>query len=273
MGWKTSLIIIENKHHFTNDNALIEALGFDNLVYKREATFEETLHPEKNTFAIGYHRDNIIISDGHQLTNRGLEKTDGLKLAKYEQNLTQLFPDAEILTVACYSTSNFHGYSLIQNGDRQRLKIVGEGFKKEWGVPLAEENQLYQNATQQDGEWVWQDDDDTLTEDQLMEDFTFTVAKRRLGVRLDEAEGEDLLENTPFKVYEFLELPVNGLERRYTAAQMGDLCDDCGRGLGLAIDPQNERLKISILSFGCKADWLTAHPAKKDLSWPRGLFQ
>jgi hypothetical protein len=49
------------------------------------------------------------------------------------------------------------------------------------------------------------DEDDFFTEDQLMEDFTFKVAKRRLGIQIDMEDGEDLFQNTEFKVFQILD--------------------------------------------------------------------
>ena len=52
---------------------------------------------------------------------------------------------------------------------------------------------------------MWKDEndqDDFFTEEQLMEDFTFKVAKRRLGLQIDMEEGKDLFENNDFTVYQ-----------------------------------------------------------------------
>ena len=49
-----------------------------------------------------------------------------------------------------------------------------------------------------------------------MEDFTFKVAKRRLGVQIDSIESEDLFQNTEFKVFQLKKTkPINSEWKRY----------------------------------------------------------
>ena len=100
---------------------------------------------------------------------------------------------------------NFHGYSLIQNGEKKRLKFVDAEMKQEFGNRFEEENEIYQNSYEESGKLLWKDEndeDDFFTEDQLMEDFTFKVAKRRLGVQIDLDEAEYLFEKTEFKIFQ-----------------------------------------------------------------------
>ncbi|HJR99370.1 MAG TPA: hypothetical protein VJ780_00430 [Flavobacterium sp.] len=205
MGWNTSLIIIENKENYSNENELLKSLGFENFKQKENTTFEEILNPEKNQIGIGYYNGNLIICDGYLLTNKSLEESENLNLADYEKNLVKIFPKSEIITVSCVSSVNFHGYSLIQNGEKKRLKFVDSEIKYEFGNRFEEENEIYKTSYVEEGNLFWKDEndkDDSFTEDQLMEDFTFKIAKRRLGVQIDTEEGEDLFENTEFKVFE-----------------------------------------------------------------------
>ena len=209
MGWNTSLIIIENKENFSDENELLKSLGFENFEQKENSTFDEILNPKNKQIGIGYYNGNIIICDGYLLTTKSLEESKNLNLVEYEKNLVQIFPKSEIVTVSCVSSVNFHGYSLIQNGEKKRLKFIEEEIKHEFGVRFEEEIEIYKNAEEVDGKLVWKDendDDDFFTEDQLIEDFTFKIAKRRLGVQIDSGEADDLFENTEFKVFKVNQL-------------------------------------------------------------------
>ena len=205
MGWNTSLIIIENNNNYSNENELLKSLGFENFEQKENTTFDEILNPKDNQIGIGYYNGNLIICDGYLLTTKSLEESENLNLADYEKSLVKIFPKSEIVTVSCVSSVNFHGYSLLQNGEKKRLKYVAEEMKQEFGNRFEEENEIYKKSYEDDGKILWKDEDDEddfYTEDQLMEDFTFKVAKRRLGVQIDMEEGEELFENTEFKVFQ-----------------------------------------------------------------------
>jgi len=203
MGWKASLIIIENKHGLTNDNAILKAIGKSDYQFDKEVTLDECIYPNDNSINIGYYNGNIIISDDYQITTNSLEKGDKLNLTKEEKGIIELFPNSEIISVACLSTVNYHGYSLINNGIKSRLKISAPDTLIEFGERIDEENSIYANSYQKDGKYYWkdEDDDEDFEEDQMMEDFTFGVAKRRLGVLLDYSDGEELMENVTFKKY------------------------------------------------------------------------
>ncbi|EKT3958588.1 hypothetical protein NTJ28_002604, partial [Flavobacterium psychrophilum] len=201
----TSLIIIENKENYSTENELLKNLGFDNFEQKQNTTFDEILNPKDNQIGIGYYNGNLIICDGYLLTTKSLDESENLNLSEYEKTLVQIFPKSEIVTVSCVSSVNFHGYSLIQNGEKKRLKYVDSEMKQEFGKRFEEETEIYKNSYEEDGKLLWKnenDEDDFFTEDQLMEDFTFKVAKRRLGVQIDMEDGEDLFENTEFKVFQ-----------------------------------------------------------------------
>lgn len=208
MGWNTSLIIVENKENYSNENELLKSLGFDCFEQKLNTTFDEILNPKDNQIGIGYYNGNLIICDGYLLTTKSLEESENLNLVDYEKSLVKMFPKSEIVTVSCVSSVNFHGYSLIQNGIKKRLKYVAEEMKQEFGNRFEEEIEIYKNSYVEDGKLLWKDENDEndfFTEDQLMEDFTFKVAKRRLGIQIDMEDGEDLFENTDFKVFQILD--------------------------------------------------------------------
>lgn len=206
MGWKASLIIIEEKNNTATDEAILKAIGKTNYLANGSSYLEACMYPTDQSISIGRYRGNIIICDGNEVSMHTLENSQGLQLAKEEQALVDLFPKSEILTVACHSVVNFHGYSLIANGVKKRLKLIDSDTPKiAYGEPLEEEQLLYDTANLQNGSYVWKYEDDPeeeLTEDALMEDFTFGVAKRRLGVLLDGEDGDELMETIVFNRYQ-----------------------------------------------------------------------
>lgn len=206
MGWKISTIIIENKNNLKDDNTILEALGKSNFEFKEELILDYDIVQSDNSICIGYYLDNIILFDDYQITTKSLERANGLKLIKEEKRLIDLFPNAEILTAACHSSVNYHGYSLIKNGEKVRLKTISSEEKlRTFGERIEEEIEIYKTSYQENGANYWKDenypDDNDYTEDQLMEDFTFGVAKRRLGFRLDSSEADELMETVVFKKY------------------------------------------------------------------------
>ena len=137
----------------------------------------------------------------HYAENNNLDLTEG------EKNISSLFPNSEILAVACHSVSDFHAYSLIQNEKKTRLKIVSQEDKIEFGEKFEEQNLLYKDAIQIEEDLFWdldnsKNEEDYYTESSLMEEFTFGIAKRRLGVELNLEEAEEILKTKNFRVYD-----------------------------------------------------------------------
>jgi hypothetical protein len=206
MGWKVSTIIIENKNNLKDDNTILEALGKSNFEFKEELTLGYDIVQNDDSICIGYYQDNIILFDDYQITAKSLERANELKLIKEEKRLVDLFPNAEILTAACHSVVNYHGYSLIKKGKKIRLKTISsEDELREFGKRIEEEVEIYKTSYEKNGANYWKDEDypndEDYTEDQLMEDFTFGVAKRRLGFRLDNSDADELMETVVFKKY------------------------------------------------------------------------
>lgn len=205
MGWKVSMIIIENPDNFDDDVSVLKAIGKSNYKLKEETTFEECINPRDKSISIGRYNGNIIISEDYQITTKTLERAGNLNLTIEEENLCKMFPNSEIVTIACHSVVNYHGYSLIRNGKKMRLKVISSDTPLiEFGQKFKEEEKLYSTSYQKEGANFWKDETDPneeYSEDQLMEDFTFGVANRRLGVYLDQKEGEELMEIIRFNKY------------------------------------------------------------------------
>ncbi|WP_046757661.1 hypothetical protein [Kordia jejudonensis] len=198
------MVLIENRYGFKDEIALLKALGKANYEFDSEVSFEACLYPADESINIGFYNNTIIICDDYQITEQTLA-TESLNLSPAENALVALFPQAEILSVSCHSVSNFHAYALIQRGLKTRIKIAGDGeVAVSLGEPFAEEKEIYARSYEVDGIHYWKDEnhpDDPYTEDSLLEDFTFGVAKRLLGVNLDTDEGFELTQNITFKKY------------------------------------------------------------------------
>jgi hypothetical protein len=168
---------------------------------------ENCIYPQDRSISIGYYNHSIIVCDDYLLTGY-LEVTDDpAALAPYEQVLSSLFPDSEILTVACHGSVNYHLYSLVRNGKKMRFKrVVASGPILEHGRRLEEEEIIYADSRVIEGKRLfdsrWKNNSNhSITEDQLMEDFAFGVAKRHLGVKISSGEEKELMSATPFKKF------------------------------------------------------------------------
>jgi hypothetical protein len=207
MGFKTSMIIVQEPSDTINNEELLNSLGFSAFHLSGDTTFEECMYPNDKSINIGHYNNCLIISDDYQLT-AALELSQSPQLlSEYEMILSELFPDQEILTVACHSAVNYHLYSLVKGGQKQRFKKVVHGEQLiEYGERIEEEKRVYQYSKIIDGQVMFrspfqEDSDYDNTEDQMMEDFAFGIAKRHLGVMISTSEDEELMFQTPFKKY------------------------------------------------------------------------
>jgi hypothetical protein len=207
MGFKASMIIIKQPSVTIGDEELLTNLGFADVTFSGDTTLEECMYPNDKSINIGHYNDCLIISDDYQLTNLlELSKSPHL-LSEYEMVLTNLYPDKEILTVACHSAVNYHLYSLVRNGQKIRFKKVVHGEPSiEFGERIGEEEKLYAYSKIINGQRMFRStykDEEVYeyTEDQMMEDFTFGVAKRHLGVMISTDEDEELMFETSFRKY------------------------------------------------------------------------
>lgn len=209
MGFKSSMITISNlPAQPIDERRLLDSLGYTNYAFVEETTLEACMYPCDQSMNIGYYNNHLVICDDYLCTDQ-LERWRRFEtLTGYEQALTALYPGSEILTTACHSGVNYHLYSLVYRGVRLRYKrITSDDAPVAFGNLLAEEAPIYERSTLVDGQRLFKSDFDgadgayEYTEDQLMEDFTFGVARRHLGVKISTGEDEELTFNTPFKKY------------------------------------------------------------------------
>lgn len=201
------MIIINKPFVQISEEELLARMGFKGFEFTNDTTFEEAMYPGDESISVGYFNNNIIINDDYKLTteHEGCDYPE--RLAPYEQTLTALFPGSEILSVACLSAVNFHLYSLVKNGQKLRFKtITADTPLIESGERLPEEEAVYALSKEVDGQRLFRSpySDEPVydnTEDQMMEDFTFGVAKRHLGIMISSSEDEELMFNTSFRRY------------------------------------------------------------------------
>ncbi|MDP4254663.1 MAG: hypothetical protein Q8938_11705 [Bacteroidota bacterium] len=207
MGFNASIIIVGEPGIQVQEPEILREFGLSTYELTCETTLEECMWPGDGSINIGYFRDNIVICDDLILveTLDNLESVD--MVAPYERQLCRLFPGSEVLTAVCMSATNFHLYALARDGKRKRFKSVSsENPVAEWGERLEEENIIYARSTIIDGKRLFKNDRNEneqykYLEDQMMEDFTFGVAKRLLGVMISHEEDEELMFATTFRKY------------------------------------------------------------------------
>ena len=216
MCFKASMIIIHRPFRAVQAEALLRHLNFNDLEFRETTTMENCIYPEDKSISIGYYNDNIIICEDYLLTGH-LEVTDDpVSLAGYEEMLSHLFPDSEILTVACHASVNYHLYSLVKNGEKLRFKrVIASSPILEYGDRLAEEEVIYAESRVIEGKRLFDSRKEdhhnhAITEDQLMEDFAFGVAKRHLGVKISSGEENILMAGTLFR--KFVKAPPKPLK-------------------------------------------------------------
>jgi hypothetical protein len=206
MGYKTSLVIVKQPSGNIRHEELLEKLGYPGFSFSTELTFDGCMYTSDKSFCIGHYNNCLIISDDYQLTDALDQNRDLGSLTGYEKVLTTLYPDSEVLSVACHSVVNYHVYSLVYKGQKIRYKRCVDGDDlREFGNRLEEEDNLYALSKMIGGQRMFRspytkDGEYEYTEDALMEDFTFGVAKRHLNVMISTGEDEELM-NVLFRQY------------------------------------------------------------------------
>jgi hypothetical protein len=207
MGFKSSMVTVSNPSVAISERDLLDKLGCTDFEWVEDTTLEECMYPGDKSINIGYYNNCIIICDDYQFSEE-LEAAATIETAAgYEHTLSTLFPGSEILTTSCHSGVNFHLYSMVKDGKRIRFKqISSESSLREYGRHLQEEDEVYKLSKVVDGKRLFtstykEEEEYEYEEDQMMEAFTFGVAKRHLGVSLDNEESDALTFNTPFKKY------------------------------------------------------------------------
>lgn len=204
MGWKASTIIIHKPSQVENEQ-LLKDLGFEGLSKIEDEPFEVAMNPEDNKVFIGSYKDNLLICT-QEIPMLFYEKVE----SQIEVILKNKFPQSEICTIALHSVVNFWGYSVIKNGQKIRARAgsADDGTFLEFGEPLEEEKELISKSKlDEDGNRIYLIDEDSFYEDQVGENFVFSICKRYFGVELDFAD--ELLFETNLTGYKFKRISTN----------------------------------------------------------------
>jgi len=209
MGWKASMLIVQNTSGIKTAEEIVQKIDDNYYKLAGETTLDGCINPRDESIYIGFYNDNIILTLDAEYILMSIIDGGG----DVENHLSELCPESEIVGVFCQSTTNMHGYFLNKNGERLRHKLISfEGPRMEYGERFEEEIEIYKNAKKDEkGIEYWQlgqNENDKYEENQLMENFTFGVAKRLLGVKLDHVDGDDLMFQTKFKKFVKAEKPT-----------------------------------------------------------------
>lgn len=200
MGWKASIIVIDNKNEF-NHLELLKDLGFKNVSESEDLTLEETINPEDGKIYFGEYNNCLIICTSElPLTFLGEE------LSEVEKILFKYFPNSEICSLNLHSVVNLWGFSIAKNNKKLRVAAgsADSGTMIYFGEPVKEELELLSKA-KIDAEgnrlYYYEEDDEPYTEDCVGEDYVFEISSRYFGNRLDYAD--ELLFETKFKGFQY----------------------------------------------------------------------
>ena len=200
MGWKASTIII-NEPTNTDHFQLLEKLGFTSLRKIDDRPFEVVMNLEDNEVYIGTYKNNLLICT-QELPMQFFENHE----TAAESTLMNLFPLSEICSIVLHSTVNLWGYAILKEGKKIRARAgsADDGTFIESGEPLEEEKEILSKSTlnrQGERTYLFEGDDEAMTEDQVGENFVFAVCKRYFGEELDSAD--ELLFETHLKGYSY----------------------------------------------------------------------
>ena len=199
MGWKASVIIIHKPTQADNEQ-LLKDVGFNNLTKIDDVPFEVAINPDDHKVYIGNYKDNLLICAPDMPMQFIVDNE-----TETERKLKQIFPNAEICSIVLHSTVNFWGYSIITNGQKIRARAgsADDGTFIDMGEPLEEEKDLLSKSKiDKNGKRIYLLDefaDEPFNEDQVGENFVFSICKRYFDEELDSAD--ELLFDTTLAGY------------------------------------------------------------------------
>lgn len=189
MGWKASMIIVNNPTSFDYD-LILNKLGFKGYsLYNSKNVGDIFYFYSNNEVYIGEYKNNLIICNWILPENLLLDKSTDMEI-----NLLSLFPSSEICVIELVSTVNFWGFKIFKNQKLIRHKVgdADQGTLIDIGEPLPEELELLNKSFIDDeGNRKYnleEDEDEPYSEDQVGEEFVFEIVSRYFGQRLDEAD-------------------------------------------------------------------------------------
>ena len=147
------------------------------------------MYPKDGKVYIGTYLEDLIICV-EELPMQIIESEN----STIEKKLSQQFPDSEICTIVLHSVVNLWGYCIIKNGQKIRARAgsADGGTIIDIGKPLAEEQELLSKADfDENGSKIYQLDefpDEPFDEDQVGENFVFSICRRYFDEELNSAD-------------------------------------------------------------------------------------
>lgn len=224
MGWKASTIII-NKPTQIDNLELLKELGFGNLTKIEDEPFEVAINPDENKVYIGTYKDNLLIC-ASDIPMQFFEDDETLT----EKTLNRIFPNSEICSIVLHSAVNLWGYSVTKNGHKIRARAGSsdDGTFVELGEPLEEEKELLSKSKlDENGNRIYLLEDfpnEPFSEDQVGENFVFSICKRYFEEELDSAD--DLLFDTTLSGYKYSKVSQTKATKKTEKEQFVEIIDN-----------------------------------------------
>lgn len=198
MGWKASLIFIDNVQTTNNEQNILSALNQEDFIYTGDASFEEALNAEKDKTYIASLNNVLIIGTAEAPV---LFISD--YLSDFEKTLADYFNNSEICGITLQSNVNHWGYGIIKNNEKIRVSAGNYAMPliADYGTPVEEEHDLLSKVvTKEDGSKVFIINNEEYQYDMAGENLVFEIAKRYTGHALNSFDNP--LQNLTFKCYE-----------------------------------------------------------------------
>ena len=186
MGWKAATIIVNNPKTI-DFTSFLNQLGFRDIKPIADQSFDAVINPRGNKVYLGTYKNNLIICS-QELCNTFFED-DGISVV--EKIFMEKFPDSEICAITLNSVINEWGYAVLKNPEmiRFRAGCHETGTVFDYGEPLPQElNLLAKSQMDEKGNRTYLIDGENYTEDQVGENFAFSIASRYLDSNLDELD-------------------------------------------------------------------------------------
>jgi len=209
MGWKIFVTFIKDAGNIEINDKLLKSLGFKDFVFVENTNFNE--RPEVGELYVSKFKNHLLIANSDliwQFTKPDITKT--------ERNFIKTFPSSEIFSLNLgYGTY----YCLIENGNKIRLREVGDEIYQDVGKLIPEELNLKAEDLFDDEELKFMKEELTKEEfeqqyqSNLAYETAFELTKRFFGIRYDEFEIKDYtFESVKYRNYQIDDIQDYGIK-------------------------------------------------------------
>lgn len=199
MAWNKYYIVVTNQQ-VTNPTAILAKLGIAGYQPAGDANFLET--NKSDDLFIGSFNDHLVIANLNWTYNfLAAEPSD------IEKRFIAAFPTSEIAALAENSTVAEFGYTIIENGQRIRIKHGCDGeIYTDIGAPLPEEEEILAGPIFEPEEL--DEMRENMDEDEVQNTVQFEASWRTPGQLSRRYFGEiiDQLDTNAIKMTRFLKI-------------------------------------------------------------------